>query len=784
MENTLFADVIVDITLEKLNHTFQYIVPHTMEKISIGDRVVVPFSRREIEGIIISLSTEPKVAKEKLKEIIKKSSEEPEDKKLIQLAAWMSDYFGATLNQTLKTVFPSKHNITPYEKKLIKINEDEEFVKAYKKKLMLRKNHSIGKERLINELLKEKKLQWDIVVNNLHVQSSTIRELEKIKILQVERYRTYRNPVGNEENLEVKPKLNEEQKEAVYTILNKDYGLDSIEDHRKDYGSDSIEDYRKDYESDAIEDHRKDYESDSIEKKKKPYLLFGITGSGKTEVYLEVIEENLRRGKDAIVLIPEISLTYQTVKRFYKRFGDKVSFIHSRMSQNEKWDQIERAKRGDVKIIIGPRSAIFTPFKNLGLIIVDEEHETSYKSSNAPRYHAVDVAIKRGELSNATVILGTATPSVETFFNAKNGTYHLLNLTKRALSRTLPEVSITDLRDELKRGNRSIFGKELFYSIKDCLKRNEQCMLFLNRRGIMGTVLCRSCGHVIKCDHCDVPMTLHYDKLLHCHYCASTKNNPTSCEDCHSTLIGTMRAGTEYVEKEVKKIFPEAKILRMDRDTVTKKGDYEKILSAFHNREADILIGTQMIVKGHDFSNVTLMGILAADLSLNVSNFRASERTFDLLVQAAGRSGRGEKKGKVIIQTYNPTNYAILNAAKQDYISFYNEEIKYRRMLNYPPFGHLLKILFESKKLNSLEAYAKEAAKFLSENYANKIPKLTILGPEDDMISKINDVYRKAIYIKSSQYDKIISVRKDFSKNFIEEKSTNDVVLWFDFDPQ
>lgn len=760
MENTLFADVIVDITLEKLNHTFQYIVPHTMENISIGDRVVVPFSRREIEGIIISLSTEPKVAKEKLKEIIKKSSEEPEDKKLIQLAAWMSDYFGATLNQTLKTVFPSKHNITPYEKKLIKINEDEEFVKAYKKKLMLRKNHSIGKERLINELLKEKKLQWDIVVNNLHVQSSTIRELEKIKILQVERYRTYRNPVGNEENLEVKPKLNEEQKEAVDTILNKDY------------------------ESDAIEDHRKDDGSDSIEKKKKPYLLFGITGSGKTEVYLEVIEENLRRGKDAIVLIPEISLTYQTVKRFYKRFGDKVSFIHSRMSQNEKWDQIERAKRGDVKIIIGPRSAIFTPFKNLGLIIVDEEHETSYKSSNAPRYHAVDVAIKRGELSNATVILGTATPSVETFFNAKNGTYHLLTLTKRALSRTLPEVSITDLRDELKRGNRSIFGKELFYSIKDCLKRNEQCMLFLNRRGIMGTVLCRSCGHVIKCDHCDVPMTLHYDKLLHCHYCASTKNNPTSCEDCHSTLIGTMRAGTEYVEKEVKKIFPEAKILRMDKDTVTKKGDYEKILSAFHNREADILIGTQMIVKGHDFSNVTLMGILAADLSLNVSNFRASERTFDLLVQAAGRSGRGEKKGKVIIQTYNPTNYAILNAAKQDYISFYNEEIKYRKMLNYPPFGHLLKILFESKKLNSLEAYAKEAAKFLSENYANKIPKLTILGPEDDMISKINDVYRKAIYIKSSQYDKIISVRKDFSKNFIEEKSTNDVVLWFDFDPQ
>lgn len=760
MENTLFADVIVDITLEKLNHTFQYIVPHTMEKISIGDRVVVPFSRREIEGIVISLSKEPKVAKEKLKEIIKKSSEEPEDKKLIQLAAWMSDYFGATLNQTLKTVFPSKHNITPYEKKLIKINEDEEFVKAYKKKLMLRKNHSIGKERLINELLKEKKLQWDIVVNNLHVQSSTIRELEKIKILQVERYRTYRNPVGNEENLEVKPKLNEEQKEAVDTILNQDYGSDSIEDHRKDYGS------------------------DSIEKKKKPYLLFGITGSGKTEVYLEVIEENLRRGKDAIVLIPEISLTYQTVKRFYKRFGDKVSFIHSRMSQNEKWDQIERAKRGDVKIIIGPRSAIFTPFKKLGLIIVDEEHETSYKSSNAPRYHAVDVAIKRGELSNATVILGTATPSVETFFNAKNGTYHLLTLTKRALSRTLPEVSITDLRDELKRGNRSIFGKELFYSIKDCLKRNEQCMLFLNRRGIMGTVLCRSCGHVIKCDHCDVPMTLHYDKLLHCHYCASTKNNPTSCEDCHSTLIGTMRAGTEYVEKEVKKIFPEAKILRMDRDTVTKKGDYEKILSAFHNREADILIGTQMIVKGHDFSNVTLMGILAADLSLNVSNFRASERTFDLLVQAAGRSGRGEKKGKVIIQTYNPTNYAILNAAKQDYISFYNEEIKYRKMLNYPPFGHLLKILFESKKLNSLEAYAKEAAKFLSENYANKIPKLTILGPEDDMISKINDVYRKAIYIKSSQYDKIISVRKDFSKNFIEEKSTNDVVLWFDFDPQ
>lgn len=742
IESILFADVIVDITLEKLNHTFQYIVPKHLKNLSVGDKVIVPFSNRKIEGIILSFSKKEKVDISKLKEIISISNTNTKDnidKNLIILSVWMSSYFGATLNQTLKTVFPTRKKVTPYETKIIKLNSDLTIIEEYRKKLLSRKNHSIEKERLLDHLLKEKELYQDIITRNLHIRSSTIKDLEKNKILTIERYTSFRDPIKNIEVKEKNIELNDEQKSCISKFL----------------------------------EH---------EKEKKPYLLFGVTGSGKTEVYLDLIERNLKKGKDAIVLIPEISLTYQTVIRFYRRFGKKVSFIHSRMSINERYDQIDRARKGDIKIIIGPRSAIFTPFKNIGLIIVDEEHERSYKSENNPRYHAVLVAIKRAMLEGASIVLGSATPSIESFYHAKKGDYILLTLKYRANGKSLPDVFVTDLKEELKKGNRSIFGKELFNAMKECFNNKKQCMLFLNRRGVMSTILCRKCGYVIKCTHCDVSLTLHSNNRLICHYCGYERKNILSCPKCDSHLIGTIRAGTEYVEREVKRFFPDVKVLRMDRDTVRKKGDYEKILTAFHNREADVLIGTQMIAKGHDFSFVTLMGIILADLSLNASNFRAAERTFDLLVQASGRAGRGEDgedRGKVFIQTYNPTNYAIKASIKQDYISFYNEEINYRRSLNYPPFGNILKILFEAKNLSALEKTVINAALFLKE--IKNDDEIVILGPEDDTISKINDIYRKAIYIKSKKYDKLINIRMNFSEGFIKKYNVNNVVWWFDY---
>jgi primosomal protein N' (replication factor Y) len=500
---------------------------------------------------------------------------------------------------------------------------------------------------------------------------------------------------------------------------------------------------------------------------------------------MEMIADTIKHGKEAIVLIPEIALTFQTVMRFYKRFGEIVSFVNSRMSDSERQDQMDRAISGDCKIMIGPRSALFTPFKNLGLIIVDEEHETSYKSESAPRYHAVRTAIERAKICKADIVLGSATPSVESFYNAEIGNYIKLELPERANDAELPEAEIIDLRQELRSGNKSMFSRKLTELIKDRLDNGEQSMVFLNRRGMMGSVSCRMCGKVIKCPHCEVPLSLHRDGLLHCHYCGTKINRPKKCPKCGSTMIGTMKAGTELVEEKLQKLFPQARILRMDADTTKEKNAHEAILTAFANHEADILVGTQMIVKGHDFSNVTLMGVLVADMSLNASDFRASERTFDLLVQAAGRAGRGERAGTVVIQTYQPDHFVMTSSAEQKYEDFYKNEVLYRKLGKYPPFGHLLKVLIESKNENRIEEFSQALATEVRTVASKKegFEQTSILGPEDDYPAKINDVYRKTIYLKDTQYDRLIAMKKLISDLFSSIPGNGSVNIWFDYDP-
>ncbi len=498
-----------------------------------------------------------------------------------------------------------------------------------------------------------------------------------------------------------------------------------------------------------------------------------------------MIDEVISRGRQAIVLIPEIALTYQTLMRFYRHFGERVSVMNSTLSPGEKYDQAKRAAEGDIDIIIGPRSALFTPFPNVGLIIIDEEHETSYKSETMPKYHARETAIELAKLvpGGASVVLGSATPSLEAYYRAKNGEYKLFELNRRLTGGTLPEVEIADLREELRSGNRSIFSRSLQEKMQETLDTGHQAMLFINRRGLAGFVSCRSCGYVFKCPHCDVSMSEHRGGMLVCHYCGYTQPISRTCPECGSRYVSAFRAGTQQIEKEVNKIFPKARVLRMDADTTRTKGSYEKILSAFASEEADVLVGTQMIVKGHDFPNVTLVGILAADMSLNAGDYRVGERTFQLLTQAAGRAGRGTHPGNVVIQTYQPDNYAIISAAEQDYKAFYEEEISYRSLLRYPPAAHMLAIQIWAKD----ESFGKEKANQLRAYIDRmRIEDTIIIGPAMAAISKINDVYRMVIYVKNADFDVLTKI-KDALENILDEWEsrgiTRQIQVQFDFDP-
>lgn len=741
----LFADVVIDISHEKVDRPFQYRVPEGLYgKVLIGTQVQIPFGKGDTlrEGYVIELKHTPDYPPEKIKEIRAVYQDAMHlDRVSIQLAYWMKRHYGSTMIQALKTVLPvkqAKKAVITKEVSLIipKDQANELMIQAQNKK-----QHK--KARLLEALLESSSVSYSLLTGSLAISPQTIMSLEKNLVLRIDSYESYRVPFH----------FDEEERQSKQALLT--------------------------HEQQAIvDDFLKAYDEGDL----KPALLYGITGSGKTEVYMELIQGILDRGKQAIVLIPEIALTYQTLLRFYKRFGDIVSCVNSKLSPAEKYDQFQRAKNGEVKIMIGPRTALFTPFQNLGIVILDEEHEQSYKSENMPRYHARETAIALCEITKAKVMMGSATPSVNAYYKANQGEYTLYTLKNRIGEAKLAGVEVVDLRKELREGNRTIFSKVLQEKIQDRLDKKEQIMLFLNRRGMAGFVSCRSCGHVMTCPHCDVSLSDHKTKMV-CHYCGYEIPSVKKCPECGSPHIFGFKAGTQQVEENIQKLYPQARVLRMDADTTKKKDDYEQILQAFANEEADILIGTQMIVKGHDFKKVTLVGVLAADLSLFNADYKSGEKTFQLLTQAVGRAGRHDLEGLAYIQTYQPEHYAVMLSAEQNYEAFYEQEILYRKLMQYPPCAHMLAILVNSKQEKLAKGYSEQIKKVLE--YYNKEEKsLMLIGPAPASVGKVNDIYRYLLYVKSPREEDLILAKDRLEAYFKKiESQMKWVSVYFDFDP-
>lgn len=738
----MFADIIVDITHEKLDKVFQYSVPNELENtLEVGMEVIFPFGRGNLEkkGYVVNLTDKTNYPLDKIKSLIGIAPKsEAIEGKLVALAAFMKEQYGGTFIQSLKTVIPVKETEKDKVKRIVKIAVDKE-VAVKRLDFYLEKNQK-ARARLMAALLDDDEVEITLLTKKLGISHAVINALEEQGYIKIEQQKTFRNPISTSIEEEKKIVYTSEQKNAIDTFV-RDYKLGE----------------------------------------RNTYLIHGVTGSGKTEVYIEMIQEVVNQGKQAIFLIPEISLTYQTVQRFKRRFGQRVSIMNSKMSKGERYDQMLRAKAGDVDVIIGPRSALFTPFMSLGIIVIDEEHEQTYKSEQVPRFHAREVAIYRGNLEGASVVLGSATPSLESYYKAQVGEFQLLELKNRSMAQELPEVYTIDLRDELMKGNRSMLSKKLQLLIHDRLAKKEQIMLFLNRRGFAGFVCCRTCGEVQKCPNCDVSLSEHKGNKLSCHYCDYKTEMIKECPKCGSPHVGGFKAGTQQVEDIIKAQYPGARTLRMDVDTTRGKGDYEKILSGFANEEADILIGTQMIVKGHDFPNVTLVGVLAADMSLYANDYRAGERTFQLLTQAAGRAGRGSKAGEVVIQTYNPENYSVVAAAKQNYHEFYDEEIQFRKLLGYPPCKHMLAILMQSDNESLLEIGASYTKKYLDTLKGDA--KIFVIGPSTPHVGKVNNVYRKVIYIKAPSYDTLVVIKNRMEQYIEINSGFKRIRVQFDFDP-
>lgn len=734
-----YAKIIVDISHESVDRPFTYRIPATLtDCIRIGTCVRIPFGRgnKKIKGYVVALSNQADFPDDKIKEIesVLVSQDDCEGR-MMQLAAWIKEHYGSTMIQALKIVLPVKKTVKPIEKKTIELlygrEEAQQLLEECKRK------HQSAKVRILEELVNEKVLDYQLVRGKLNVSLQTLNKLQEQGVLKIHATDYFRNPVVIEKSKETDKELLPGQQEIV-----------------------------------------NNFTSEYSQGIRRTYLLHGVTGSGKTEVYIRMIKEVVKSGKQAIFLIPEIALTYQTVLRFYHHFGRRVSIVNSTLSYGEKYDQFMRAKKGELDVIIGPRSALFTPFGNLGLIVIDEEHESSYKSEGMPRYHARETALKLAEMTNSSVVLGSATPSIDSYYHAKNGEYKLYTLKERASGGTLPLVHTVDLCQELKEGNRSIFSRKLQELIADRLQKKEQIMLFLNRRGYAGFISCRSCGHVMKCPHCDISLSEHKNGTLVCHYCGYSIKKPALCPECSSKYLLGFKAGTEQIEEQLQQLFPGIRVLRMDGDTTKTKDSYEKILSSFKEKEADVLVGTQMIVKGHDFSDVTLMGIIAADLSLAANDYRAGERTFALLTQASGRAGRGKSAGEVVIQTYQPEHYSIVHAKDQDYEHFYEEEILYRQLLAYPPVCHILAVMVYSKSEEAAESFAEQLSLKAKEAEQENI----LVGPAPAGIRKINDLYRQVFMIKSSKEESLIKI-KDILETEIEKNKGNQISVMFDFDP-
>lgn len=733
------AEIIVDISHESVDRAFEYIIPESLSgAVKVGSRVNIPFGRSDnlIKGFVTALKTEAAYDESKLKAVdsVDENTTDIEGS-MIELAAFIKENYGSTMNQALKIVLPAKNRSKPVIQRFVSLNVSEEEARNAIQRFSEGRK-STAKIRLLTELVKEDTIILSIVRDKLNISASTLRALEKEGLIKIDVKENLRDVINIKTKKEYSIRLNEYQNKIVADIWSR-------------------------------------YEKDD----KRPSLIRGVTGSGKTEIYIELIDRMIKQGRQAIVLIPEIALTYQTVIRFYNKFGDRISVLNSKLSPAQKYDQMEKARRGEVDIIIGPRSALFVPFKDPGIIIIDEEHEGTYKNENVPRYHSREVAIKRAGMAGGIVVMGSATPSVESYDKALKNEYCLYELLERAKGAQLPDVEVVDLRSELAKGNRSIVSERLDELIKDRLEKKEQIMLFLNRRGYSSFVSCRNCGEAIKCPHCDVSLKYHRNNKLICHYCGFETPMVKECPKCGSKYIGTFGTGTQKVEEELNKLYPGAKILRMDRDTTKNKDGHEKILSAFANNEADILVGTQMIVKGHDFENVSLVGILAADMSLYSGDYLAAERTFELLTQAAGRAGRGERHGNVVIQTYSPDNYAIECGASQDYKKFYDTEIGYRKILGYPPEMNMMAIRFSARDVKKLDTAVRYYSDIIDDDLKEGLIKL---GPTDEPIAKINDVYRKVIYLKSKEYNELTEIKNIVEKIYYESEEKN-IYISFDF---
>ena len=594
---------------------------------------------------------------------------------------------------------------------------------------------------------------------------SLLRTLERRGFLHITRAQAIRNPLSSEPIAATQPlHLNPAQSSAFAEIQNR------------------------------IASHTTDASSTPATERSPTFLLHGVTGSGKTEVYMQAMTEVLENGKSVIVLVPEISLTPQAASRFVGRFGERVALLHSRLSDGERYDQWYRIQKGEADIVIGPRSAVFAPVKELGMLIIDEEHSDSYKSDTVPRYHARDVAQKRGELANCPVLLGSATPSLESFHRAKNGSYRLLSLPDRVLDRKMPDVHIVDMRTELKKGNRTIFSDILRSSIEERLERQEQIILFLNRRGHSTHVFCRTCGYVERCENCSISLTFHFEtKQLVCHHCGDKRPTHPTCPQCGSPAIRYFGLGTEAVEQEVRKVFPQARVSRFDADSTTRKNAHQQILGRFEQQEIDILIGTQMVSKGLDFPNVTLVGVIAADTSLNLPDFRASEQTFSLLTQVAGRSGRAELEGKVVIQTYMPEHYCIAAAQKHDYLGFYAQEVEARGALRYPPFSHVGTLLLRGKDEKQVEEVAYAVQDQLRMWLTDQAPtaqvsdveetEVEILGPAPAPLSKIEGKFRWHFLLRSNSVERISQLLKYLTDEPPVAIKSNAIEFVIDIDP-
>ncbi|MBP2031603.1 primosomal protein N' (replication factor Y) [Clostridium algifaecis] len=693
-----YAGIIVNKISIKLDKIFIYKIPDNIkDNISIGYKVKIPFGmgNRSIDGFIVKLYEDVDMDISKIKSIIEVCGKMPLfTEKDFELIEKMRKRYLCTYIECIKVFIPAgtfdgiKNKI---ESRLyIGKKLDGKFLKEPYTNIfnVIENNNGMYTKNFISK-------NYNMSLSSINTMIKYGFILSKKKIIN--RYNK------NEYKTYSRKNLNEEQSMAVESILNSN---------------------------------------------KKMFLIHGVTGSGKTEIYMHIVDRAILEKKDSIILVPEIALTPQMVERFKGRFGSNISVFHSKLSKGERYDEWMRVKNGEVKVAIGARSAIFLPFKNLGLIIIDEEHEESYKSDSNPKYNAREIGEMKCSQYNCKMILGSATPSIETYSRCKSGNIKLIEIKHRADGASMPKVEIVDMRNELINNNKSIFSRRLYSLIKDRLQKKEQIILFLNRRGFSTFVSCRKCGYIFKCNNCDISLTYHHNmKKLICHYCGNSMSLPKVCPKCGSKYVKYFGVGTEKVEQAVKSEFKEARVLRMDFDTTRTKHSYENIYNAFKNGRADILIGTQMIAKGLDFKDVTLVGVIAADLSLNLPDFRSSERTYELITQVSGRAGRGQKDGEVIVQTYNPENYSIKYAASNDYYNFYEEEMKIRKEMEYPPFSKIFLINMSSKNEDILIKNIQNVGIFLKKAF-EKNDKIKILGPCPCVISKIKELFRWQIMLK------------------------------------